>query len=55
MGRFHATQRTEGVSTTELINRIIANYEKYIRRNLERGVPAKDMDVSYLKVNNHSL
>lgn len=50
MGRFHATQRTEGVSTTELINRIIANYETYIRRNLARGVSAKDMNVSYLKV-----
>lgn len=49
MGRFHTTQRTEGVSTTELINRIIANYEKYIRRNLERGVSAKDMNISYMK------
>ncbi|KAK8798245.1 hypothetical protein WA588_003330 [Blastocystis sp. NMH] len=49
MGRFHATKRTEGVSTTELINRIIANYEKYIRRNLERGVSAKDMNISYMK------
>lgn len=49
MGRFHATKRTEGVSTTDLINRIVANYEKYIRRNLERGVSAKDMNVSYLK------
>lgn len=49
MGRFHTTQRTEGVSTTELINRIISNYEKYIRRNLERGVSAKDMNISYMK------
>lgn len=49
MGRFHTTQRTEGVSTTELINRVISNYEKYIRRNLERGVSAKDMNISYMK------
>lgn len=50
MGRFHTTQRTEGVSTTELINRIIANYEDYIKRNLKRGVPAKDMNVGFVKV-----
>lgn len=37
------------MSTTELINRIIANYETYIKRNLQRGVSAKDMNVSYLK------
>ncbi|KAK8805684.1 hypothetical protein WA158_002340 [Blastocystis sp. Blastoise] len=48
-GRFLATQRTEGVSTTELINRIVSNYETYIRRNLKRGVSAKELNIPYVK------
>eukprot|EP01029_Cantina_marsupialis_P027859 TRINITY_DN774097_c0_g1_i1.p1 TRINITY_DN774097_c0_g1~~TRINITY_DN774097_c0_g1_i1.p1 ORF type:complete len:276 (+),score=75.34 TRINITY_DN774097_c0_g1_i1:32-859(+) len=49
LGKFHETHRTTGVSTTELIVRILKNYEMYIRRNLSRGIERKEMNVSFMK------
>lgn len=54
-GKFLVTQRTEGISTTGLITRIVRDYEKYLARQFKRGTSRQELNVSWLKKNEMDL
>ncbi|KAJ0468315.1 putative choline-phosphate cytidylyltransferase [Helianthus annuus] len=49
IGRFKETKRTEGISTSDIIMRIVKDYNNYVMRNLDRGYSRRDLGVSYVK------
>ncbi|XP_057850156.1 choline-phosphate cytidylyltransferase 2 isoform X3 [Cryptomeria japonica] len=49
IGKFKETKRTEGISTSDIIMRILKGYNQYVMRNLARGYTRKDLGVSYVK------
>ncbi|EDO17924.1 hypothetical protein Kpol_1010p40 [Vanderwaltozyma polyspora DSM 70294] len=51
MGKFLTTQRTEGISTSDIITKIIRDYDKYLMRNFARGATRQELNVSWLKKN----
>lgn len=54
-GMFIATQRTEGISTSDIITKIIRDYDKYLLRNFARGATRQELNVSWLKKNELDL
>ena len=50
LGKFKATQRTYGISTSNLITRILKNYNTFVVRNLIQGVHPKEMGVTYVRL-----
>ncbi|RKF60337.1 putative choline-phosphate cytidylyltransferase [Erysiphe neolycopersici] len=54
-GKFLVTQRTEGVSTTGIITKIVRDYDRYITRQFKRGTSRQELNVSWLKKNELDL
>ena len=47
LGKFRATKRTEGISTTDVVGKILKNKEIYYYRNLSRGATRQDLGLSW--------
>jgi choline-phosphate cytidylyltransferase len=54
-GMFLVTQRTEGVSTTGIITKIVRDYEQYVSRQLKRGTRRQELNISWIKKNELDL
>ncbi|CAN0890747.1 Choline-phosphate cytidylyltransferase 1 [Linum grandiflorum] len=51
VGRFKETKRTDGISTSDIIMKILKDYNQYVLRNLDRGYTRKELGEKRLRVN----
>ena len=49
LGKFRATKRTEGISTTDVVTKILKDKRLYYERNIKRGATRKEVGLSYPK------
>ena len=49
LGKFKATQRTKGISTTDVVGKILKNKEIYYIRNIKRGVSREKLGMSRVR------
>ena len=47
--RFLATKRTEGISTSDIIYRVLKHYDEYIERSIKKGAKKEDINISLEK------
>jgi choline-phosphate cytidylyltransferase len=48
-GRFLPTKRTDGISTSDIMMRIIRGYDEYVERNVKKGAKPEDLNISLNK------
>ena len=49
LGKFKPTKRTEGISTTDVVARILRNKEMYYVRNLRRGKSRQELGMGVFR------
>ncbi|KAL6576638.1 T-complex protein 1 subunit beta [Orobanche minor] len=49
IGKFKKTKRTDGISISDIIMRIVKDYNQHIIRHLDRGNSRKELGVSFVK------